>query len=92
MYHHIAFPMGIIQGNAQTDITPWLCGKYINCSLAKDKNSQNRFTIYTSDLWGVEDYILMRQQIVLYPELYYLLFDDEVMHLRKMIRQMRTKE
>ena len=31
MYHGCAFSMGIIQGNAQKDLTPWLSSKYINC-------------------------------------------------------------
>lgn len=31
MYHNLAFPMGIIQGNAKEDIAAWLCGKFFNC-------------------------------------------------------------
>lgn len=30
-YQYTAFPMSIIQGNAKSDLTPWLCGKHINC-------------------------------------------------------------
>ena len=37
MYHNMAFPTGIIQGNAKEDITPWLCGKCINCLLNRNR-------------------------------------------------------
>ena len=42
MYHNVAFPMGIIQGNAKGDITPWLCGKFLNCYF--NANTENQFS------------------------------------------------
>ena len=83
MYHHIAFPMGIIQGNAKEDITPWLCGKYINCSFSKNK--RDVFTVYNSDNWATKDNILLQQQFFLYPDLFDQLFGDETTCLKTMI-------
>lgn len=85
MYHEMAFPMGIIQGNATSDITPWLCGKYINCSFEKDKWKNNKFTISSYDKWAIEDDILTYQHILLYPQLYYGLFEPLITLLRRMI-------
>ena len=85
MYHHCAFPMGVIQGNAKEDITPWLCGKYINCWFGKHRNFINRFTLYYWDNWAVNDRVIFKQEIALYPDLYHSLYDDEVMLLRKML-------
>ena len=85
MYHHIAFPMGIIQGNAQEDITPWLCGRYINCLFDKNKLRGNAFNVYTSDLWANEDNVLIQQRITLIPDLYDAVFGNPILHLRNMI-------
>ena len=85
MYHFHAFPMGIIQGTAQEDITPWLCCKYINCTFDKDLKTVNRFTIGTSDIWAVNDKILLKQRVDIKSTLYYDLYDDVVIMMRKMI-------
>ena len=80
-YHYCAFPMGIIQANAKEDITPWLCGKNINCQYYKE--SVNQFTFFPIDDWGTKDHILLGQNIYLYRDLYRSLFKDEILHLRR---------
>ena len=62
MYHNVAFPLSIIQGNANQDITPWICGRYINCMY--DENSRNnQFNICIDDEWGNVDGALSVQSI-----------------------------
>lgn len=82
-YHYCAFPMGIIQANAKEDITPWLCGKYIDCWY--DKNSINQFTIYPADDWATKEKILLGQNIYLYKELFRSLYKDQLLQFRKML-------
>ena len=76
--------MGIIQGNAKKDITPWICSKYTNCSFAK-RNGVQKFTIYITDFWALEDKILIQQRVDLHPELYEQFFGGLVPLIRKMI-------
>jgi len=84
MYHGTAFPIGIVQGNATTDITPWLCGKYINCSFSP--NFINKFSISTNDSWFVGDKILIQQRLDLYPQLYNSIFKNNIIfYFKKMI-------
>ena len=85
MYHHIAFPMGIIQGNAKEDITPWLCGKYINSRFDFENKHGNAFTIYASDYWALQDNVLKKQRIFLFPDSYNAIFGDLILHLQNMI-------
>ena len=66
MYHNEAFSLGIIQANAQTDITPWLCGKFVNCFFSPIYN--NQFKILWHDNWAEEDGILTNQRINLLIE------------------------
>lgn len=62
MYHNVAFPLSIIQGNANQDITPWICGRYINCMY--DENSRNnQFNICIDDEWGNTDGALSVQSM-----------------------------
>ena len=85
MYHNVAFPTGIIQGNTTGDILPWLCGKYINCLLHKNSMAMNRFNICVSDNWAVHDGILFRQRLDVFPEMFNLICGDYVSFFRKMI-------
>ena len=85
MYHYIAFPMGMIQGNAKQDITPWLCGRYVNCSFEKNPRAYNKFTVYPYDMWGVGEQIMFMQHILLFHRLYQDVFDDEITLMRKML-------
>jgi len=84
MYHNIAFPMGIIQGNAKTDLIPWLCGKYINCYF-DPKSPQNKFNICISDNWTIIDKIIFKQSIAIDRELFSDLHFDILTLLRKML-------
>ncbi|MBE5816201.1 MAG: ABC transporter ATP-binding protein [Clostridiales bacterium] len=68
MYHNLAFPLGVIQGNAKNDITPWLCCKFINCSF--NPFEKNKFFISLSDNWGIDDEIVFYQQIQLFQNTY----------------------
>ncbi len=70
MYHSLAFPMGIIQGNAKEDITPWLCGRYVNCMFTPNQKD-NKFQISLSDNWATADMILSKQSISLFSHMYH---------------------
>lgn len=84
MYHGTAFPIGIVQGNATTDVTPWLCGKYINCSFGP--TFINKFSISINDSWFVGDNILTQQRVDLYPQLYNSIFKKNIIfYFKKMI-------
>ena len=62
MYHYVAFFLGIIQANAKTDITPWLCGKYINCDF-RGTYRINKFNYEIFDYWGQDEGVLIRQSM-----------------------------
>ena len=85
MYHYTAFPMGIIQGNAKEDITPWLCGRHINCWF--DKTWINQFCICVSDNYGVSDGIITSENISVFPALLEELFENPLQLFRTMIDQ-----
>ncbi len=83
-YHHLAFPMGIIQANAKIDITPWLCGKYINCKY-NDNAQKNKFEISLIDSNCVEDGIISLQSLDFYRQTYDTLKVDIIKIFRKML-------
>lgn len=85
MYHNTAFSMGIIEANAATDITPWLCNKYINCWFFKDRNSQNKFNISTIDNWATSNKVLILERINLIPDLFEMAFGDVIEFLKRRI-------
>lgn len=60
-YQYIAFPLGIIQGNAKRDFVPWLSGQYINCWFSP--TSPCNFAFFDMDNWAIENEILFHQQI-----------------------------
>lgn len=83
MYHNNAFPMGIVQGNANTDIVPWLCMRNINCWF--DAKAKNKFSISVEDAWPTADRILVRQSISLYTELFKKVFPNTIALFQKML-------
>ena len=84
MYHGSAFPLGIIQGNTEQDLIPWLSSKYINCYFSPA--FENKFSYYVTDHWATRDKILLRQHIDLYPEEYNMVFKSSIINLfRKML-------
>ena len=74
MYHNTAFPMGIIQANSTQDLTPWLCGKYINCYF-QTYSPSNKFVNCVTDHWAEKDGILSKERLELSLFLYEQLFD-----------------
>lgn len=83
MYHNLAFPLGVIQGNAKCDITPWLCHKFINCVF--NPPAKNKFSISLSDNWGVGDKITFHQQIQLFHDTYDIVGIDIIQVLINML-------
>ena len=81
MHHTAAFPMGIIQANARDDISPWLCGKYINCFYKPNKT----LDICLDDKWATNDKILIKQSISLSLSLYNDLSLDYITIAKKML-------
>ena len=64
MYHHLAFPLGILQGHTEIDISPWLCDKYINCLFCFKKGSTQRYNIVTEDPWFLRDEMFILQKVL----------------------------
>ncbi len=83
MYHNMAFPMGVIQGNSKNNITPWLCYKFLNCLY--NPSSANKFSISLSDSWGVGDKMVFHQQIQLFNDSYDIIGIDIIQLLENMI-------
>lgn len=86
MYHHLAFPLGIVMGNAEKDITPWLCDKFINVRYF-ESNPNTKFDIVFGDKWFGEKRILFKQNIIL-DRYQYQIFDIDIVNImRRMINQ-----
>lgn len=84
-YHSIAFPMGIVQGNARQSVIPWLSSRYINCWFSSDLPCQ--FTFFDADNWGIEDKTLFHRQINLHHEQFHTLIGgSQTSLLKKMIQ------
>lgn len=83
MYHNLAFPLGVIEGNAKCDITPWLCHKFINCIF--NSNVKNKFSISLSDNWGISEQINFCQQMHLYFDSYNKIGIDIIQMLKAML-------
>ena len=89
MYQNLAFPLGIVQANARRaglDITPWLCGKYINC-MYTDVWPDRRFSICTHDEWYQADAVFSMRSILLTPAFYQALQIDRMDLLKRMLDQ-----
>lgn len=84
MYNYVAFPLGIIQANAKSDILPWLCGKYINCVF--DPNTVDKYDISLDDNWALADNILFEQRVTqLSMEMYEILNIDFITMMKKVL-------
>ena len=83
-YHSNAFPLGIIQGNFQEDIIPWLCGRYVNCQYVNSM-AKNKFDICISDNWFTVENILKHRSIALDWEQYGLLHIDVLKIVQNML-------
>ena len=79
MYHENAFLLGIIQGNATEDITPWLSGKYINCWF--NPAVPNKFDYNALDTYSTQDKILSLQRIDLYADQLPILLGEDILDL-----------
>ena len=85
MYHHLAFPLGILQGHTEIDISPWLCDKYINCQFCFKKGSTQRYNIVLEDPWFLKDELFILQKVILSPGLRQTLFGSYTEFLLNMI-------
>lgn len=70
-YNNIAFPIGIMEANTKTDITPWLCSLFINCRFVNNPKIESFNTCLVNG-WDVAECSLIHQTI---KELF-----DEVLH------------
>ena len=69
-YQNKAFPLGIINANAEQDLTPWYCGQFINCRF--DISKMNKFEIGTrEEFYFFNEGILIKQIIRLYKHTNY---------------------
>ena len=66
-YHNKAFPLGVIQGNADFDLRPWISGKFINCYF---RLNSPKFDLYTLDPWGEGAGVNLSQSIRLTREMF----------------------
>jgi len=83
-YHSVAFPMGIIQGNAEVDITPWLCNRHVNCMFLWQPNIRS-FDTNIVDPWCKKANILKEQQISLYKGTYKILDINFIVLFKKIL-------
>ncbi len=68
-FQFYAFPMSIIQANAKTDITPWLCKKFFNCYFYERDNNYD-FRINLGDYWtDIEGVVIKEERIYKQTEL-----------------------
>lgn len=85
-YHYMAFPLGIIQAHASAqklDITPWIIGKYLNCSF-NESSPILKYGICLSDVWAMEDKILLHQNINMFKYMYSV-FDRDIIDVLKRV-------
>lgn len=84
-YQNKAFPLGIINANAEQDLTPWYCGQFINCRF--DISKMNKFEIGTrEEFYFFNEGILIKQIIRLYKDTYKLL---EINYLDMVIEMLK---
>ena len=83
-YHCIAFPIGIITGNVNGDLTKWICSKMINCQY--DFHSpDHKFDFFVDDIWGVKENIISYQSLSLSKETIDILEYDWIPVLQRFI-------
>lgn len=83
-YHCTAFPFGMIEANAQTDITAWTCSKTVNC-VFRPLSPLNKFDMAIRDTWGTEEGILTQQHMALKPDFFKMMDIDITSMLKKII-------
>lgn len=81
-YHNKAFPFGIIQANAPTDITRWLCTKCIN-TVFNPNSPQNKFDLAISDVWGTGEGLITQQVFTIKKETNYKKSSPKMKNLQK---------
>ena len=79
--------MSIIQGNAKTDITPWLCGRCLNFDLTIDKENISGVSIWTPDLYAVKDGLLRHERVALTADKYEGLGIDIIEMLKMLLEK-----
>ena len=85
-YQNVAFPLGIIQGNAKKSITPWLSSRYINCWFSPTASCN--FSLYEENNWAVEEKILFQQHgSLIQNECDTIIVDSYVALFKDMIRK-----
>ena len=83
-YHNKAFPLGVIQGNAKEDLTPWIAGKFINCYFNPEARLR-KFEVYTTDPWGEGDGVNSSQTIRLDREMFDVLSIDVIQTVKGLL-------
>ncbi len=83
-YHYDVFTLGIIQGhNSLEKITPWLCGRYLNCYYGA-LGGEKLFATDPVDLWCGEDNIMWRTCLDL-PEKPQGISNSEIIELMRLM-------
>ena len=82
MYQHIAFPLGIIQGNSQMNYIPVVFTKYINCTFDGCQYA-TRFSL-GEDLWFLDDGLIKRYNLLIDNGIY----NNSRFELLKLIKKM----
>lgn len=67
-YHNKAYPFGIIQANANSQITKWLCTKCVNTVFVPN-SALNKFDLSVGDPWGSREGITTQQVFNMKKEL-----------------------
>ena len=88
-FHNMAFPLGVIEGNANNldlDITPWVISKFLN-PIFVETPEKITYDICLVDKWGIDEGILFYQFINMFKRIYDNLNFDIAEYLSKMIRE-----
>lgn len=85
MYQHIAFPLGIVQGNAKSRHLPVLFSKYIKCTY--DKNGGPSKFIIGDDFWFDKVKLIKRYNLLIDNVIY----KNNSFELLKIMRKMLEK-
>ena len=82
MYQHIAFPLGVVQGNSQMRYSPLIFTKYINCIFEENQHA-SKFSL-GEDLWFLEDGLIKRYNLLIDNGIY----KNNKFELLKLIKKM----
>ncbi|MBQ9121667.1 MAG: hypothetical protein IJY12_04850 [Clostridia bacterium] len=81
-YHNNAYPLGVIQGNAKFDLTPWIAGKFVNCYF---RYKRPKFELFTLDPWGEGAGVNLSESIRLTPEMFDKLAIDPLQTVKTLL-------